>query len=177
MPVCVDVLPEPTSARNLRSELLKTAVPLIRCELVAPSNSACSLVEPSEGVSIDTVDLFNPALVRQRRQRGMARWLMPFGFLAGLTFTQITNLQTFSFFGLWAEPILGGVLGMVSGLMGSYAAAATVTSDNEDGVRILRNRSGEGSWLLLLETPIGVEVPWQSVQRSRPQQVLRLSEL
>ena len=66
---------------------------------------------------------------------------------------------------------------MVSGLMGSYAAAATVTSDNEDGVRILRNRSGEGSWLLLLETPIGVEVPWQSVQRSRPQQVLRLSEL
>ena len=87
MPVCVVVLPEPTSARNLRSELLKTAVPLIRCELVAPSNSACSLVEPSEGVSIDTVDLFNPALVRQRRQRGMARWLMPFGFLAGLTFT------------------------------------------------------------------------------------------
>ena len=126
---------------------------------------------------IDQVELLNPNLARQRRQRGMARWLMPFGFLAGLTFTQITTLETFSALGTWAQPMIGGLLGMGSGLMGSYAAAASVPSDNEDGVRILRNRHQEKRWLLLLETPTGVEPPWQLLQSARPIQVVRLSEL
>ena len=73
--------------------------------------------------------------------------------------------------------LIGGLLGMGSGLMGSYAAAASVPSENEDGVRILRNRHQEQLWLLLLETPAGREVPWQLVQKTRPQQVVRLSEL
>jgi hypothetical protein len=107
----------------------------------------------------------------------MARWLMPFGFLAGVTFTQITNLTTFASFGPWGEMLIGGLLGMGSGLMGSYAAAASVNSDNDDGVRILRNRREEGSWLVLLETPNGIEPPWQVVQRSHPQQVVRLNDL
>jgi len=107
----------------------------------------------------------------------MARWLMPFGFFAGLTFTQITNLETFSALGPWGEPVVGGLLGLGSGLMGSYAAAASVDSDNEAGVRILRNRRDEGSWLVLVETPNGIEAPWQVVQRSRPQQVVRLNDL
>ena len=68
-------------------------------------------------------------------------------------------------------------VGMGSGLMGSYAAAASVNSENEDGVRILRNRREEGRWLLLLETPTGIDLPWQTVQRCRPLQVVRLSEL
>jgi len=107
----------------------------------------------------------------------MARWLMPFGFLAGLTFTQITTLQTFAALGPWGQPLIGGLLGMGSGLMGSYAAAASVPSDNEDGVRILRNRHEEQRWLLLLETPTGIEPPWQLLQSARPIQVVRLSEL
>ena len=116
------------------------------------------------------------ALTRQRRQKAMARWLMPFGFLAGLTFTKITTLTTFDSFGPWGQPVIGGLLGMGSGLMGSYAAAASVNSENEDGVRILRNRREEGRWLLLMETPSGIDLPWQTVQRSRPLQVVRLSE-
>ena len=63
---------------------------------------------------------------------------------------------------------------MGSGLMGSYAAAASVDSDNDAGVRILRNRRDEGRWLVLLETPNGIEAPWQVIQKSRPQQVVRL---
>jgi hypothetical protein len=68
-------------------------------------------------------------------------------------------------------------MGMGSGLMGSYAAAASVNSDNDDGVRILRNRRSEGRWLVLLETPNGIEAPWQLIQGSRPQQVVRLNDL
>ena len=107
----------------------------------------------------------------------MSRWLMPFGFLAGATFTQITTLDTFARFGTFGELVIGGLLGLGSGLMGSYAAAASVPSDNEDGVRILRNRHKENAWLLLLETRPGVELPWTLVQKVRPQQVVRLSEL
>jgi len=138
---------------------------------------------PTQLVAIGTgetamlaVDRLNPATARRQRQRTMARWLMPFGFLAGLTFTQITDLHTFDLFGSWGEPVIGGLLGMGSGLMGSFAAAASVASEEEDRLRILRNRLEEGNWLLLLEQASGQEVPWTLVQQARPKAVIRLGE-
>ena len=144
---------------------------LQRCLLVSPAKGS------ADGVSFDSVDLLNPKQARQQRQRSMARWLLPFGFMAGVTFTQITTLETFAALGPWGQPVMGGLLGMGSGLMGSYAAAAGVPSDNEDGVRILRNRHEENRWLLLLETPTGIEPPWQLLQSARPIQVVRLNDL
>jgi hypothetical protein len=185
MPVCVLVLNERIAADRLRLSLQDLGTPLIRVVLVAPAPGKGS--EPKEQQSfsdsdlpaeaMDDVDLLNPSLARRRRQKSMARWLMPFGFFAGGTFTQITTLDTFASFGPWGAAFIGGLLGMGSGLMGSYAAAASVPSENEDGVRILRNRNLEGCWLLLLETRPGMELPWQTVQKARPQQVVRLSEL
>ena len=166
MPVCVVVLSDQRAAEELSQQLKETKLPLSTC-----------ITLPPEGDAIDQVELLSPNLTRVRRQKAMARWLMPFGFLAGVTFTQITNLTTFASFGLWGEMLIGGLMGMGSGLMGSYAAAASVNSDNDDGVRILRNRRDEGSWLVLLETPNGIEPPWQVVQRSNPQQVVRLNDL
>ncbi len=166
MAICVVVLSQETAADQLAEQLQTADIPLLQCQVIAPTGDA-----------IERIELLNPNLSRNRRQKTMARWLMPFGFLAGVTFTKITTLTTFASFGPWGEPLIGGLLGMGSGLMGSYAAAASVASDNEDGVRILRNRREEGRWLLLLETPVGIEVPWQTVQRNRPVQVVRLSEL
>ena len=166
MPVCVVVLADQTSSKRLSSGLQGTTVPLQECRCIPPNTS-----------EIDAIELLNPSLVRQRRQRSMARWLMPFGFMAGITFTKITNLNTFAAFGPWGESLISGFLGMGSGLMGSYAAAASVNSDNEDGVRILRNRHQEGCWLMLIETPAGIEIPWQLVQQCKPIQVVRLSDL
>ena len=166
MPVCVVVLSDRRAAEGLSKQLKETKLPLSTC-----------ITLPPEGDAIDQVELLSPNLTRVRRQKAMARWLMPFGFLAGVTFTQITNLTTFASFGPWGEMLIGGLMGMGSGLMGSYAAAASVNSDNDDGVRILRNRRDEGSWLVLLETPNGIEPPWQVVQRSNPQQVVRLNDL
>ncbi|NDD45994.1 MAG: hypothetical protein EBZ24_11480 [Synechococcaceae bacterium WB9_4xB_025] len=183
MPVCVLVLKDWSDAASLQTKLKAQALPLLQSVLVPPEGGDGQLPDEGDGATglqselIDRVELLNPNLARQRRQRGMARWLMPFGFLAGLTFTQITTLETFSALGPWAQPMIGGLLGMGSGLMGSYAAAASVPSDNEDGVRILRNRHQEKRWLLLLETPTGVEPPWQLLQSARPIQVVRLSEL
>ena len=185
MPVCVLVLNERTAADRLRLALQDLGTPLLRVALVAPaSGNATESQQEQPAVNtdlpaeaMDDVDLLNPSLARRRRQKSMARWLMPFGFFAGATFTQITTLDTFASFGPWGAAFIGGLLGMGSGLMGSYAAAASVPSENEDGVRILRNRNLEGFWLLLLETRPGMELPWQTVQKARPQQVVRLSEL
>ena len=124
----------------------------------------------------EEVEELNPAFARKRRQKGMALWLIPFGFLAGLTFTQITDLHTFSALGAWGEPLIGGLLGMGSGWLGSFVAAASVTSEADDRIRTLRNRLEEGSWLLLLQPAPGAEVPWTLLQQARPKAVVRLGE-
>ena len=152
MPVCVLVLNERTAADRLRLSLQDLGTPLLRVALVAPAPGTGSEPQQQDSESdsdlpaeaMDDVDLLNPNLARSRRQKSMARWLMPFGFMAGVTFTKITNLTTFAAFGPWGETLIGGLMGMGSGLMGSYAAAASVDSDNEAGVRILRNRRDEG---------------------------------
>ncbi len=118
----------------------------------------------------------DPTAARRARQRGMARWLLPFGFFAGLTFTYITDLDTFAFFGAWSQHLIGALLGLVSGWMGSFAAAASVASEEDDRIRGLRNRLEEGNWLLLLETADGVEMPWNTLRQARPKAVVRLGD-
>nr|WP_254969270.1 hypothetical protein [Cyanobium sp. CH-040] len=125
---------------------------------------------------LEEVEPLNPAAARRRRQRSMARWLIPFGFFAGLTFTYITDLDTFAFAGAWSQHLIGGLLGLGSGWMGSYAAAASVRSEQDDRVRSLRNRLEEGNWLLLVETAAGAEMPWSLLQQARPQSVVRLAD-
>ena len=53
---------------------------------------------------------------------------------------------------------------------------AVEPSEEEDRLRILRNRLEEGNWLLLLEQASGQEVPWSLVQQARPKAVIRLGE-
>ncbi|MBM5806599.1 MAG: hypothetical protein FJ056_02720 [Cyanobacteria bacterium M_surface_10_m2_179] len=118
----------------------------------------------------------NPVLARRLRQRRMATWLIPFGFFAGLTFTFITDLDTFAFAGSWGSHLIGGLLGLGSGWMGSFAAAASVSSESDDRVRALRNRFEEGNWLLLVEMPNGIEMPWTRLQEAKPKAVVRLNE-
>ena len=149
----------------------------LRDQLAALQPPLASLVAVGEGETpLEQVGELNPALARQRRQKGMALWLMPFGFLAGLTFTQITDLQTFAALGPWGEPLIGGLLGLGSGWMGSFVAAASVSSEVDDRIRTLRNRLEEGSWLLLVEPAAGTEVPWSVLQQAKPKAVVRFGE-
>ncbi len=122
------------------------------------------------------VERLDAMAARRRLQRSMVRWLIPFGFLAGLTFTQITDLHTFDFAGPWGQPLIGGLLGMGSGFLGSFAAAASVGSEQDDRIRALRNRLDEGCWLLLVDPAPGTEVPWSVLQQARPKAVVRLGE-
>ena len=60
--------------------------------------------------------------------------------------------------------------------MGSFAAAASVSSEADDRVRALRNRLEEGNWLLLVEMPNGFEMPWTRLQEAKPTAVVRLND-
>lgn len=159
------VLESRRKLRELRDQLGALQPPLATLVAVGAGETA-----PEE------VSALNPALARQRRQKGMALWLVPFGFFAGLTFTQITDLHTFSVLGPWGEPVIGGLLGMGSGWLGSFVASASVSSEGDDRIRTLRNRLEEGSWLLLIEPAPGAEVPWTLLQQARPRAVVRLGE-
>ena len=53
---------------------------------------------------------------------------------------------------------------------------ASVTSEEDDRIRSLRNRVEEGHWLLLAETANGVEMPWISLQQAKPLAVVRLGD-
>jgi len=128
------------------------------------------------GLDPKTVVELNPALQRQARQKSMATWLLPFGFGAGLLFTFITNLDTFAFAGPIGQPLIGGLLGLGSGWMGSYAAAASVTPEGGDQVRTVRNRLDEGKCILLVDSPLGASIPWATIQASRPNSVVRLKD-
>ena len=128
------------------------------------------------GIEPETVVELNPALQRQARQRQMATWLLPFGFGAGMLFTFITNLDTFAFAGPVGQPVIGGLLGLGSGWMGSYAAAASVTSDRDDQIRTVRNRLSEGQCVLLVDAIRSEAMPWALIQRCRPASVVRLKD-
>ena len=128
------------------------------------------------GLEPETVVELNPALQRQARQRQMATWLLPFGFGAGMLFTFITNLDTFAFAGPLGQPVIGGLLGLGSGWMGSYAAAASVTSDRDDQIRTVRNRLNEGQCVLLVDAIRSEAMPWALIQRCRPASVVRLKD-
>ena len=121
MPVCVLVLKERAAAETLVQDLQESGKPLIRVVLIAPEQTEGSEAGRLRAEQIDQVDLLNPSMARSRRQRSMSRWLMPFGFMAGLTFTQITTLDTFARFGAVGEALIGGLLGMGSGLMGTVS--------------------------------------------------------
>ncbi|GEM_PF-4957964 len=54
----------------------------------------------------------------------MASWLVPFGFAAGYTFSLITGLDTFAWAGTIGNRVIGGLLGAISGAMGSFLSVA-----------------------------------------------------
>ena len=106
----------------------------------------------------------------------MRNWLMPFGFIAGIAFSNMTNLSTFSFIGLnnIGESLMGGVLGMGAGFLGSIVSAASINLNRNKELRSIINLNKQGKWLVLLENQIGTELPWALIKLSEPKDILFL---
>ena len=126
--------------------------------------------------NIENNRTLNPTLDRQIRQKGMKYWLMPFGFLAGLSFSNMTNLTTFSFLNLnsFGESLVGGLLGLGSGYVGSFFASGSINLNRNKEIRPLLNANKDGKWLLLLENQNGYELPWNLIKESEPLDIIFL---
>ena len=126
--------------------------------------------------NIENIRLLNPQLDRKIRQNGMKNWLMPFGFLAGLSFSNMTNLTTFSFLNLnpFGESLIGGLLGLSSGYIGSFFASGSINLNRGKEIRPLINANKDGKWLILLESQNGYELPWNLLKESEPLDIIFL---
>ncbi len=124
----------------------------------------------------EDIRILNPKLDRKIRQKEMSRWLMPFGFIAGIAFSNMTNLSTFRFLGLnnIGESIIGGLLGMGSGYLGSVVSSASININRNKELRSITNLNKEGKWLVLLENPIGTELPWALIKQSEAKDIIFL---
>jgi len=119
---------------------------------------------------IENNRILNPSLDRLIRQKNMMNWLMPFGFLAGLSFSNMTNLTTFSFLNLnaFGESLMGGLLGLGSGYVGSFFASGSINLNRSKEIRPLLKANKEGKLLILLESQNGYELPWNLLKESEP---------
>ena len=63
-----------------------------------------------------------------------------------------------------------------SGLIGSYFAAASVNSDEDEDAKSLLKLNKEGKWLLLLETPLDVDLPWEYLKKANSLDLIRLND-
>ena len=171
MSTCVIVFKEKQPAKKLVLKLREAQTPILNCDLVEPLDNRTdyedSNIDTSEEVfanqsNFNSIKLLNPALARKDRQKTLATWLIPFGFIAGLSFSQMTDLKTFAEMGFpnQLEKLLGGLVGMISGALGSFFAAGGISQETVDDLRALRKRSEEGFWLLILELPLEIEPPW-----------------
>ena len=125
---------------------------------------------------IEDIRILNPKLDRKIRQKNMSLWLMPFGFIAGIAFSNMTNLSTFSFIGLnnIGESLMGGILGMGSGYIGSIVSSASINVNRNKELRSIIDLNKEGKWLVLLENQIGTELPWALIKQSGPEDIIFL---
>tara|TARA_Y100001968_G_scaffold329105_1_gene377696 strand:- start:169 stop:711 length:543 start_codon:yes stop_codon:yes gene_type:complete len=178
VPICVIVFKEIQAANDLAQKLYKESQTSMKIQLIKPKKIKEETKEDTYPQrDIETVPLLSPNLQRKIRQKTMAFWLMPFGFITGLTFTKMTGLQTFSNMGFdpVSEPLIGSFLGMASGWIGSYVASASVNPDKKDDIEAIRKLNIEGLWLLLVETPLEIDLPWSLLQSSNHTQMISLN--
>ena len=182
---CVIVFKEKQPAKELLLKLREAQTPILNCDFIEPlnkkTNSENRTLQTSEEffinqVNFNDIKLLNPTLARKDRQKALATWLIPFGFIAGLSFSQMTDLKTFAEMGFpnQFEKLLGGLVGMISGWLGSFFAAGSINQDNNDDIRALRKKSEQGAWLLILELPIEIELPWEILKETNCLEIITI---
>ena len=184
---CVIIFKEKQPAKELLLKLTEVQTPILNCDLIEPLNKKIDseniILENSEEVffnqlNFNNVKILNPTLARKERQKALATWLIPFGFIAGLSFSQMTNLKTFEELGFpnQFEKILGGLVGMISGWLGSFFSAGSNNQENDDDIRALRKKSELGYWLLILELPLEIELPWKILKETNSLETITIEK-
>ena len=187
MSTCVIIFNGKQPAKELLLKLREAQTPILKSDLIEPLNNKMDFKiinqETSDEVSINQlnfndVKLLNPTIAKKDRQKTLAKWLIPFGFIAGLSFSQMTNLKTFSEMGFpnQFENLLGGIVGMISGWLGSFFSSGGISQENDDDIRVLQKKSEQGFWLLILELPIEIELPWSILQETNCLEIITIGK-
>ena len=187
MSTYVIILKEKKPAKELLLKLREAQTPILNCDLVEPldnksdhENSNSDTFEEvfTNQTNFNNIKLLNPALARKDRQKTLASWLIPFGFIAGLSFSQMTDLKTFADMGFpnQLEKLLGGLVGMISGALGSFFSAGGISEETVDDLKVIRKKSEEGFWLLILELPLEIEPPWVILKEINSLEIITLGK-
>ena len=90
----------------------------------------------------------------------------------------MTDLKTFANMGFPnpLEKLLGGLVGMISGALGSFFSAGGTNQETLDDLRVIRKKSEEGFWLLILELPIEIEPPWVILKESDSLEIITIDK-
>ena len=187
MSTCVIIFNGKLPAKELVLKLREAETPILNCDLVEPLNIKMGSEELNQEISkevsinqlnFNNVKLLNPTLARKERQKTLATWLIPFGFIAGLSFSLMTDLKTFEEMGFpnQFERLLGGLVGMISGWLGSFFSAGSINQDNIDDIRALQKKSEQGLWLLILELPIEIELPWEILKATNCLEIITIGK-
>ena len=88
----------------------------------------------------------------------------------------MTGLKTFADMGFpnQLEKLLGGLVGMISGALGSFFSAGGTSQETVDDLRAIRKKSEAGFWLLILELPIEIEPPWAILKETDNLEIITL---
>ena len=186
MSTCVIIFKGKQPAKELLLKLRGAQTPIQKSDLIEPLNNKMdsdniNLENPEEifinQLNFNDVKLLNPTLTRKERQKALATWLIPFGFIAGLSFSQMTDLRTFAEMGFpnQFEKLLGGLIGMFSGWLGSFFSAGGINQETDDDLRALRKKSEQGFWLLILALPIEIELPWKILQETNSLEIITIA--
>jgi hypothetical protein len=104
--------------------------------------------------SADEFGLIDPKERAWKQIKFMATWTIPFGFVAGASFSVLSGLETFAWAGAIGNHLIGGILGGLSGAMGSFFVGGGVGLAVGGGDALpYRNRLNAGKYLVTVKSP------------------------
>jgi hypothetical protein len=102
--------------------------------------------------SADEYGLIDPRDGARKQVKLMATWLVPFGAFGGVTFTRMTGLDTFAYAGDVSNYAIGGLVGALSGLLGSvFVGGGTGLLLGGGDAIPYRNRLNAGKYLIVVK--------------------------
>lgn len=137
----VAVLPDRIQAEAAYSALEKEGLPMKKVSILGRGYK-----------SADEFGLIDPNEQAIKQAKFMSYWLVPFGFVAGVTFNLLTGLQTFAWAGEFGNYAIAGLLGAASGGLGSLFVGGGVGLISGGGDALpYRNRLNAGKYLVVVQ--------------------------
>ncbi|MBD2461203.1 hypothetical protein H6G89_09115 [Oscillatoria sp. FACHB-1407] len=137
----IAVLPDRIQAEAAYTALEKAGLPLDKISIL--------------GKGYQTADEFgfiDPSQQARKQAQLMSYWLVPFGFIAGYVFNELTQIELFPWAGVLGNHLIGGVFGAIAGGMGSlFIGGGSGIAFGSGDALPYRNRLKQGKYLVVVK--------------------------